>query len=300
MRIGFSFMAAALLFLILVPYSKPIFYLFYIFQVIGGIIFYIPLNILYFEGVDATAHMRGMAWYWILGIIAGVFGPLIAAFLFVRTGLAIYIAIPILILCIGIYLCKFAPAQTISYTIFDAVDRLKGIRIMNILDGALHRVNGDTGLFVLLFVTTVSQYGNFLSFVSLMMALVAWLLAKESDRTNHRMKYLWPAAVIAGLATISFTFAHTLTIFLLLTIITRSALIIAEPLRSNVMQDTIPPHAFNWISREFYLQIGRACIQTIAGLILLYGSASVAFILFGAMHIIYPILVHRKKIYVVV
>lgn len=297
MRIGLGILALSIVFLILVPYSKPVFYLFYIFQVIGGVTFYIPLNILYFDNVAADGRMQNMAWYWIVGIISGIVGPLIGAFLFTRTSLPVFLTIPLVIFLIGIFLARYAPARTITYNVHDVLTRIKRIRVINILDGALHRVNGDTGMFALLFVASVAEYGGYLSFVSLIMVGVALLVARHSDKTNKRMHYLLPAALVAGVATIAFSLAHTFAIFIALTLTVRSALIIAEPLRSNIMMDVIEPHAHNWISREFYLNVGRAIIQLIAAALLFAGFSAGAFIVFGCLHLLFPILVHYKKIY---
>ncbi|MCX6781334.1 MAG: hypothetical protein NT003_04475 [Candidatus Magasanikbacteria bacterium] len=296
-QIGFGVLALSLIFLMIVPYSKPIFYIFYAFQTIGGIIFYVPLNILFFEKISPTERMRSMTAYWIVGIIAGVIGPIIGAFLFTHTGSVAFLSIPLAILLIGIYIARFAPADIVRYTPTEVLSHIKTLRTINLLDGALHRVSGDVGLFALLFVSTVVDYGNYLSFVSLIMVGISWIIAKKSDSSGKRMKFLWPSAVIAGIATMSFSFAHTFVIFIILTIITRSALIIAEPLRSNVMQDILHPHPINWISREFYLNVGRAIIQVIAAILLFYGSPVAAFILFGAMHMAFPLLVRWKKIY---
>jgi MFS family permease len=297
MRIGFGILALSLIAVAFVPYSKPLFYIFYILQVLGGIAFYVPLNILYFANPIAGDRMKNMAWYWIIGIITGITGPLLGAFLFLNLSLKYFLIVPILLFLFGIYATRFAENTTVSYTPLDVLKKIKRVRLINMLDGALHRVNGDTGLFVLMFVGSLAQFSIYLSVTALLMAAVAWIVAHNSDKTNRRMVYLLPAALIAGLGTMSFSFAHSLLAFGIITIIIRSSLIIAEPLRSNIMVDAIDAHAHNWISREFYLNIGRSLVQLSVGILFVYGFITQAFVFFGLLHFAFPLLVHYKKIY---
>lgn len=115
MRLGFCMIAAALVFLIFVPYSKPVYYAYSIFQNIGIIMFYIPLNILFFKDTDVNKRLQGMTWYWNVGIVSGVVGPLIGAFLFARTGLGVFLLLPLTLLGWGIYAARYVPQHTISY-----------------------------------------------------------------------------------------------------------------------------------------------------------------------------------------
>lgn len=297
MRIGFAILALSLIAVAFIPYSKPLFYIFYIFQIIGAVAFYVPFNALYFANPVSGNHMKNITWYWIVGIITGITGPLIGAFLFLNLPLTYFLILPIALFIFGIYATRYVENYTVEYTPSDVLTRIKRVRLINMLDGALHRVNGDTILFVLMLVGSLSQFSIYLSVMALIMAGVAWLVARKSDKTNRRMVYLLPAAIVAGLGTVSFSFAHTLIAFGIITIFVRSALIIAEPLRSNVMVDTIDAHAHNWISREFYLNIGRALVQLFAALLFVFGFITHAFVLFGLLHLAFPLLVHYKKIY---
>lgn len=297
MRIGYSILTLSLLAVAFIPYAKPLFYFFYILQVLGGIAFYVPLNILYFANPVTGNRMKSMAWYWIIGIITGITGPLIGAFLFLHLSIGYFLILPILLFAFGIYATRYTENITVSYKPTDILTRIKRVRLINMLDGALHRVNGDTGLFVLMFVGTLAEFSGYQSLVALAMAGIAWLIAHNSDKTNRRMVYLFPAALIAGIGTMFFSLAHSLLAFGIITLIVRSALIVAEPLRSNIMVDTIADHAQNWISREFYLNVGRSIVQLLAAILFINGLIIEAFIIFGLLHFMFPLLVHYKKIY---
>lgn len=297
MRIGFGILALSLVAVATIPYSKPLFYVFYIFQVLGGIAFYTPLNILYFANPTAGTKMKTMAWYWIVGIISGIIGPLFGAVLFLNLPLYAFLILPILIFAFGMYLVRFTENVTIAYSPIDVLTKIKRVRLIKMLDGALHRVSGDTGLFVLMLVGSLAEFSGYQSLVALMMAGVAWLMARSADKSARRMVYLIPAAFIAGIGTIFFSFAHTLLAYGIITIIVRSSLIIAEPLRSNVMVDTIDAHPHNWISREFYLNVGRSLVQLVAAILFINDQIVAAFVIFGCLHLLFPALVYWKKIY---
>lgn len=296
-RIGFSILAISLIAVAFIPYTKPLFYFFYILQVLGGIVFYVPLNILYFSNPTSGNRMKSMAWYWIIGIITSITGPLIGAFLFLNLPLKYFLILPILLFAFGIYATRYAENITVTYKPSDILTKIKRVRLINMLDGALHRVNGDTALFVLMFVGTLAEFSGYQSIIALVMAGVAWIVAHHSDKTNKRMIYLLPAAFIAGVGTISFSFAHSLITFGIITLIVRSSLIIAEPLRSNIMVDAIDAHNHNWISREFYLNIGRSIVQLLSAALFINGFIVAAFVIFGLLHFAFPLLVHYKKIY---
>lgn len=172
------------------------------------------------------------------------------------------------------------------------------MRLINLWDGALLKTNPVTSLFVLLYVSTVGQFGTYLSFISLVMAGVSWLVAKTSDKTNRRMRYLWPATLLAGGAVAAFVGVSTFSVFVVCMILLRSALVIAEPIRSNIMQDTIPPNDLNWISRELYLNLGRTILLFSAAGLFILGMPKGVFILFGVLHIAFPFVVRAKKIYI--
>ncbi len=296
-RIGFGLMTIGLFLVAFLPHTRTLLYAFYILQVLGAITFYIPVNILYFKGVAEDARMRGMTLYWIVGIATGVAAPLVGALLYAHTSMMVFLIVPLLLTLCGVWMAQYVPEDIISYSRGDVFNYLKGLRVINALDGALHRVSGDAGFFVLMFASTVASYSSYLSCVSLVMAAVAWIVATKSDKTNNRMKYLWPTALLAGAATMGLSLAHSFITFLILSVVARASLVIAEPLRSNVTQDSAVAHAHIWISREFYINIGRTLLQIIAGILLVIGSPTAALILFGALHIAFPFLVHRKKIY---
>lgn len=296
-QMGFILMAFALIYLLVLPFSKNVFFLYTILYHLGVITFYIPYNILYFENTQADKKLQHMNWYWGIGIIVAVIAPLLGSLLYSNASLQIFLMCAIAIIAIGLFLTRYIPNQTIPYTLNQLTTIISPLRVMTAIDGSLHKVTSIVALFALLHVTTAFDFGTFLSLISLVVFTFSNALAKYSDQTKKRKEFIWPFSILAGLLCMAFIFVNSFAIFFALIALLRMVLIFVEPLRSNIQQDQLEPNPVNWISREFFLNIGRASLFLVASVLFFTGWTSQAFIMLGLLHIAYPVIMTLKRIY---
>ena len=87
-------------------------------------------------------------------------------------------------------------------------------------------------------------------------------------------------------------------IFFALAVVIKIVSVISDPLRSTIILDR---HAsedpVTWLSREFYINMGRAVLLGGAALCTYVGSNRLVFVFLALPYLLFPFLVHRKKIY---
>lgn len=294
--LGFASIAFSITFLFL-PFSPVVFYLFIIFRGLGSIIFYVPFNILYFDQRLEKRNLSSMTWYWALGLVPSVVAPVLGGFLYTYFGMGVFLSTSLVIVLFGIYCGTLVSKQKYPVSLRDLTLKLKGLRAINIVDGALHRVTNAIFIFALLYIHTEINYGTFLSIAAVVALFFAMKMARVSDTSNQRMRYLWPLCLTSGFICFAFIFARSASVFLTLAIALRSLAVFVEPLRSNIILDTREKDPINWVSREFYLNIGRVGLLFVLAALMRFNLIIPAFVFLGALHIIFPFMVHYKKVY---
>jgi len=282
---------------LLFPFSRFLFFAYAIFRVLGVIMFYIPYNIVLFENHNKEKSLQTMTHYWIVGILSGIVGPLIGAYLFVHAGIFAFICIALIVLFGGIMYSRIVENRVYPYTFSDLVKRTATLRSIIMVDGALHKVSAIIMIFALVYFNTEFTYGGFLSFVSFVALFFMTYIAKVSDKNKKRMEFIWPLSLLLAGITTLFGFFHTGLAFVTLTILLRIFSMLVEPLRSTILLDSKGSDALNWISREFWLNIGRATIFLVSFVFLKINNPTLVFLFCASLHALFPFLVHYKRIY---
>lgn len=296
-RLGYvvGLLAFSLLFL---PFSRPLMYAYFVLRGIAGIIFYIPYNILYFGAVKKEERVQSITFYWLIGLSVSVIAPLVGGALIQWFGFPVFIIGALTFLGIGIGLTRYVPSVTHAYSVKDVLKHISRVRLIALVDGALHKVIGiTTPVFALYYLQTEWAYGRLLAVFGLISGLVSFLLARHLDKTNHRMRYLWPLTLSMVIITGAFYFIESFSGFLLCIVLLQVVTVMTEPLRGNVLQDVFPPSPLVWISRELYLTIGRMILFGLAALFLFIGLKKELFLLFASLNLLFPLLLVYKKIY---
>lgn len=295
--IGFALMAVSFI-PVFFPFSVSLMYLFVILFGVGTTVFFNAYNTLFFRTIKSNGRMWGITVYWALGGITAVVAPLIGATIFTNFGFYAFLAVAIIIAAIAISLSKYIPDGKFHYGIFQLFKSLKGIRTINMLDGALHRIYLVAfTLFALFFIQKEKNYGMFLSVMSLAAVCISLVNAKISDRSQKRFSFIVGFSLLAAALTVGFYFINTFTWFLIFALALRSVIVMLEPFRSNIVQDHCEFTPINWIAREMLLNIGRSLILLIITALIYLDLFRWAFILFAILFLVFPCLVWHKKIY---
>jgi len=297
MRLGFVLYGLGLT-LFFLPFSAPLFFAYIIFRSVGIMTFYTPYNILYFNQTQKGKSLQDMTWYWGVGIVAGVVAPLLGGFMLNQFPFGVFLSVAIAILFVGFLFVGKAKEEVYSYTIKEGLTHLKSLRTIVTLDGALHKVMMVViPVYGLLYLTNEVDYSVFLSLVAVIALLFSFRMAKLSDKLKKRRVFIWPLSIATGIVTGLFFFVDSFWTFLILALLLKALSVMVEPIRSNIIQDKKKKSHLNWISREIYLNIGRAMLLGIVTLMIYFGLQQEIFILLALLHIIFPILVSIKKIY---
>ncbi len=275
-----------------------ILYIYFVVDFLGTIIFYTPYNILFFKDANKDKHLQEMTWYWGVSIVTAVVGPIVGAYIFAGFGLNVFLIVSLLIVAFALYLTRFIKSEEYRYTLKQSLQYLKGLRTVNLIDGALHKVKFVIiPVFSLKYIQTETDYGLFLSLISLVALFFAFEMAKFSDKRKKRTIFIWPLSIAAGIVTGLFYFVNTFFWFMVLAVILQALTVLVEPIRSNIIQDKKEKKPITWISREVYLNIGRVILLVFVALLLFYDLEKYVFVLLGLLHISFPVVLHLKKVY---
>lgn len=295
---GYLLLALSALVMLLPFKALYLVFFYFILSWLAAIIFFTPYNILYFQKIQKGEHLQDITFYWAVGIVVGIFAPLLAAYVWQMTNLSVFLTIYTLFIIFSLFLLNYIPAEVYRYKIKEGLTYLKGLRTINMIDGALHRTNGIIILiFSLQYINNELDFGKFLSITGLVALFVAFPMAKLSDQKQKRTIFIWPISVATGLVVMSFYFVNSFWQFFVLALILKGLLVLSEPIRSNIVLDKKEKRAITWISREIYLNIGRVLLVAVLVVMLYFGWFKETFIVMGALHLLFPVVVYFKKVY---
>ena len=295
MQLGMVLICISLVILFF-PFSRNFFYIYTAFRAIGHIIFYIPYNIIYFNNTKQDKKLQGMAWYFAVGIISGIVGPVVGGYL-LELNFALFTVVALIVMGAAGILTFHVPQESFTYSVKGVFGKIKNLRTINIMDGMLQKTMVITTTFALLYISSAFEYGLFLSFTAIVAMIGSLYLAKVSDLTKRRMIFMIPLCLACGGVILLFPFAKTFLPFVILIIILKLFLVLADPVRANVIQDSMPHEPVNWISREMFINLGRSILFLIAYLCMRFNWSAGIFLFMALLHFIYPFLIRHKKIY---
>lgn len=285
--------------LLLAPFA-PLYILFpyTLLKVTGGIMFYVPYNILFFENTHREKKLQRMAVYWGIGSAVSVLAPMTGGWIFARFGLAVFIVVSLLILLTGIGLTWLVKKQTYPYKTAELIVHIKGFRLVSMIDGALQSASGLLiSLYLLTFIKNEFNFGQILSVIALVSVLLSLQLAKVSDRTKKRLEFIWPLSFGIGVIMISLYFVHTLWIAVILIVGYQFLSSLFNPIRSNILLDNVDHAPITWISRELYLNIGRTFVLFLLAFVVYSGHLREAFFVMASLFFVFPFILLFKGVY---
>ncbi len=295
-QVGFLIVGIALA-LLLMPFSRSFFYVYTVVRMVGTILFFTPYNILFFEETHTDRRLRSMTGYWAVSVVVGVVAPVACGFIFEQFGRAIFIGSALVLIIAGIVVGSRVPSRVYRYTTKEVYIRLKKLRTINMLDGALHRVEGAVGFFALLYFTNELNYGIYLSLMALVALVPSFYIAHVSDTRRERMRFMWPISLATGALVWIFAGIHSLSAFIIAMMALNAITVLIEPLRSTILLDATESAPVDWIARELFLNTGRMFFSLTVALFLWFNLTTTLFIFLGILHMAFPCVVWYKKIY---
>lgn len=275
---------------ILIPYT--------ILKVTGAIMFFIPYNILFFAKTDGDKKLYRMTTYWAIGLVIGIFAPILGGFLLSYFSLRIFVAVAIGLLFVGIFLGLFIKKKVYVYDIPTLFRHLKGFRTITLIDGALPTASQLLiTLYLLTFIQNEFNFGALLSVIALLSVSFTFPLAKFSDRYKKRLELIWPLSYLAGAVMVLFYFTTTLGWAIACIILFKFVTTLLWPIQSNIICDRKHVTPMLWISRDLFLNIGRSLVLLSLVPFAYFGFLKEAFLVVGILFFALPVVVAGKKIY---
>lgn len=273
---------------------------FYVYAILLGfnlIIFWLPLNYLFFlkssketNGVDSSLYMVAPG---LIAMILPLFGAVVAAsfgytWLF---GLAALLYLfPIL------YVYKKIPEEKIRTVPFwKGVMNFKGLKTITLLEGALQHFSGIVLMvYALLFLKTNLEVGYYLSYLGLLGFAMGMLLSKYSDKTQKRKSFIFVLFILMALSIAVLPLVKESIHWFIAVGAFSIIYTISSPLRLAVSLDVRVADMSFWKTREFFLNVGRAATLLLTVLLFTFQQYFLVFALFGAIALAYPFLVNHK------
>ena len=293
---GFLLFSSALMSLAFLPSSLS----FYVYALLLGlnlILFWLPLNYLFFlksskdtNAVDSSLYMVAPG---IISMILPLFGAAVAnsfgySWLF---GLAAVLYLfPIL------FVYKKIPEEKITTLPFkEGVRHFKGLKTITMFEGALQNFSGIViAVYALLFLKTNLEVGYFLSYLGLLGFVVGMLLSRYSDQKQKRKVFIFVLFCMMSLSIFILPLSKKNITWFIAVGIFSVIYTISSPLRLAVCLDVRIADMSFWKVREFFLNVGRAATLLLTVFLFTFKQYFLVFALFGFIALAYPFLVSYK------
>ncbi len=260
------------------------------------ILFWVPLNMLFFQESHSARHAQDSWRYMVApGLLSMVIPPLGALMM------RFYGYRWLFLLTVGMYLIAMAwfwrrvPDVVWKVQRREAIVRFKGLKTISMFEGALHFFSSVIlSVYALRFLQNETDVGLFWSYVAITGVVAGFLVARVSDGTQERKKYIIALFSMLFLCVIGFMFARTLAWFLVVMGVYTVMATISAPIRLAISMDVKEKDMNFWWGRELFLNIGRAGTLAVAGLLFFKEWYGLLFGMYAMLILLYPFLIFHK------
>ena len=297
-QIGFVMVIVGMvsLFLPLAPLALLIIYT--VLRLSGGIIFFVPYNILFFGTTESDKKMHKMATYWAIVSLVGILAPVVGGYIFSQWGMNIFLGVALAILGAALLISFKLKKEVYTYSIKEILRHLKGTRTITMFDGALQIASQlIITLYLLTFIQDEFSFGRILSINALFSVFFSLKVAKFSDRSNKRIELIWPLSFASAAIMVLLYFVNSFWEVIVLIIMFKFITTLFNPVRANIVLDKSDNSAITWVSRELYLNIGRAIVLFFLAIVLYFGVLKESFLVLGFIFAALPLVIFLKRIY---
>ena len=297
MRIGIIlkmavFLVAAWLF------ARPLFFLVGIISGFNTIYYWAPLNIQFFKFRKVGKNATHSGLYFLMWPILNTILPTLAGAAAAAHGMVpvlisgAILLIPSLLISSGI-----KDDERIHFSFKDFVKRTKGVKTILFIQGIWEGVDWVVvPIATYALISSELKYGAFYSYLGVFGIVTFFLMAHISDRLKKRAVFLYPVTIAMALATMLSGLSSSLIewgfyrgiVSFLVTVFSSFSLALVVDVSHNIA-DTM-------ISREFFLNFGRALgAAIVAAVVLFSGNINHALVVSGAIMLLHPLFLRLKK-----
>ncbi|MFA6088900.1 MAG: MFS transporter [Candidatus Woesearchaeota archaeon] len=288
--IGYLFYSI-LSFVFLINNLMLVYYLYLIIIVIVVIFYWPTINYLFFSNSSKETHATDSYFYGIFASFLSIIIPPISGYIILKQGYSFVYCLGGILFIIPLIFSYFLVSNTPIYLkshdkpffqrIKDNFKEYKGLKLITFLDGGIPYLSAVIiPVFSLTYFSNTKDYGIFLSYLGILAAVFSFFISKLSDKLQKRK---WPvvlSAILLAIAVISMSFVsdvkHWYIVIGFFTVVT----VLSGPIRFAIQLDSKDKGASFWITREFFMNFGRAIFMFIAFLIFYLGYSKYIFYFF--------------------
>jgi hypothetical protein len=282
--------------LVLGFYSSYSIYLFVLFSGLNLLFFWVTLNYIFFKGTSKDTSASNSSWYIILPGVFGMIMPLLGAFVINLRGYYWMFILTFILYLISIFFVqKGVVEERVEAKTMVGIKKYKGLKTITLFEGALQFFGVIIiPAYSLLFFKTENQVGLFLSYLGVIGLIISIILAKKSDVSQQRKKYIYFLLICFAVSIFILSFAHTQRFWIIAVAPITMLFSISFPIRTAIAIDGREKDIHLWKTREIFLNIGRVISLSFASILFYYGLYPYVFVFYGLLMIPYILLVRYK------
>ena len=261
--------------------------------------FWLPVNIVFFRmrSSDNVALFSSLALFF--GPSISTIVPYFSGIVISRYGYPTVFGISIILLGLTLsYIKKIEERIVVDLQFTHAVKACGKLKLVIAVEGFWQGVNMIVfPLYTFYFITESMSYGAFLSYVGFAGALASLLLARISDKSKKRFVFVTSTVFFTAILTIISGFASGYHGWVISRTLLGFAISLYSPFALALVLDNVSSTRKAMVARELFLNIGRL----IGGAFVLlmyyvFHSLQSTLIVAGAVFMIYPLIVSKKRL----
>ncbi len=279
-------------------YVKPLLFISGIFWGFMSIFYWVPMNIHFFKFRTAGKNASHVGLFFALWPILGAIIPAIAGIAAERYGMnfvffsSALLLLPAILLSLGM---KRPEALQFNFKKF--TENTKGVKSILFLQGIWEGIDWlAVPLVTLSFVSGVVDFGAFYSYLGFFGIVAFFIAGRASDKSGKRAIFLYPVTIAMALSTILSGMSSTFFAWGVFRGAVSFLVNLFSPFALTVVVDTSKNIEDSMISREFFLNFGRA-LGTVIVALMLIASVPIQHVLVvsGAILLLHPLFLREKK-----
>ena len=270
--------------LTLIFYSDISFIIYGIANGLALALFWVSLNVVFFQGTDKSRGATDFSVYFIIGPIFGILLPPLGALVIDAWSYTALFGASLLLSILPLYvLSKTSFDKQPKLTFSESSKAIEGVRLLQGLNMALHFFFVNfIPIYLLYFISTEYEVGAAAGGIAFLGLIVSIFVAKLSDKKEDRARIVTP--ILMGMSALMLLIPQIESLFLLTICITALLIIngLSMPIRFANIIDNVDRHIGVWRAMEFYGDIARTIAFLLTAITIYFNLIWVAFAIFSA------------------
>jgi hypothetical protein len=261
-----------------------------------NILFWIPLNVKFFEKSKSETNGKDSFAYAAIGSVLSILLLPLAALCIQEFGYsATFLFAALLGIPIAIIIWRNLQEKTYRLDFGESFKELKGLKSIIFFEGAIDQLSCVViPIITLLYIKTELGFGGVLSYLALVSLVAAYFMATHSDKKQKRVTYLVPLFFAMAGITFAMGFTNSFGVWIVLLTLFSTAYTISYPMRLALIMDRKKTDIGFWTVREVVLNAGRFVTLLIAAVLLYFSLYWAIFAMYAAIFVAYPFVAKRK------